>query len=178
MKKILLSVLTLIMSTTLVFAVEILKAETITPISTKKPVEDISVKVLESISLGDINLQKGYVLNGKMIDVVQPQKMGKNATFAFKIMSYEDLNGQKTVLNTPIKVQYRQQMRPNIKRSSFTIGDAGGSGFVFSPHDITIAKESKGVGDFLKKELIKDSMFDTGWDIELKSGQTIKFNVE
>lgn len=178
MKKILLSILTLVLSSTLAFAAEILKAETITPISTKKPVEDISVKVLEAISLGDINVQKGYVLNGKMIDVVQPQKMGKNATFAFKIMSYEDLNGQKTVLKTPIRVQYRQQMRPNLERSSITLGDTSGSGFVFSPHDITIAKESKGVGDFLKKELIKDSMFDTGWDIELKSGQTIKFNVE
>lgn len=178
MKRILLSVLTLIFSTSLVFATEILKAEAITPISTKKPTEDISVKVLEAITFGEINAQKGYILNGKMIDIVPPQKMGKNATFTFKIMSYQDLNGLKTVLKTPIKIQYRQQMRPNIERSSITVGDMSDSGFVFSPHDITIAKESKGVGDFLKKELIKDSIFDTGWDIELKSGQTIKFNVE
>lgn len=67
-------------------------------------------------------------------------------------------------------------MRPNIERSSITIG--GDSGFVFSPRDIELAKESSSVGDFLKKELIKDSPLDTGWDIELKKGDSVKFNIQ
>lgn len=168
-------VLSLIISQS-VFAAEILRAKAITPISTKHPSEFISVQVTGDTEINGNRFEKGYILSGKMTNVIQPQTMYKNATFTFEILTYKDLNGNVHELSAPIEVKYRQQMRPNIERSSITIG--GDSGFVFSPRDIELAKESSSVGDFLKKELIKDSPLDTGWDIELKKGDSVKFNIQ
>lgn len=178
MKKILAALIFSLFISHSVLAAEILRAKALTPISTKHPSEFISVQVVSDIEINGNLFEKGFILSGKMINVVQPQAMCKNATFTFEILEYKDLNGNVQELSSPIKVKYRQQMRPNLERSSITIGDTDDSGFVFSPKDIEIAKESSSVGDFLKKEMIKDSPFDTGWDIELKKGDSIKFNIQ
>ena len=176
MKKFLLTAAMLCVSANFAFAGDVLKVKAVSSISTKHP-SDIAVQVKDPATVGNLEVQQGYILYGKMVDVVPPQKMGKNAQFSFEILSYRDANGIEHSLNAPITIKYRQQMRPNMERSSFTIGDETGSGVTFSPYDIKLAKESTSVGDFLKKELIKDSPLDTGWEIELKPGDSLKFNL-
>lgn len=176
MKKFLLAIAMFCVCTNFAFANGILKVKAVTPISTKAP-SDIAVQVKEPAVVGDLELNSGCILYGKMVDVIPPQKMGKNAQFSFEILSFRDESGIEHNLKSPITIKYRQQMRPNLERSSFTVGDESGSGVTFSPYDIKLAKESSSAGEFLKKELIKDSPLDTGWEIELKAGDSLKFNL-
>lgn len=178
MKKFFLVLMMCLLTQCSVFAEGTLKVMAVTPISTKTPSENITVQALEDKSIGSLNISKGYVLYGKMIDVVAPRRMGKNACFSIKLISYDDLRGKNHLLQNQIILPYRQQMRPNYRRSSITVGSEAGSGFTFSPYDIDLAKESTGVLDFLKKEAIKDSIFDTGWEIELKKDDIFRFNIK
>src|SRR5574344_163659 len=74
-----------------VFASQILRVKAITPISTKNPTKYISVSVLDDATYKNLNFTKGYILYGEMVDVIQPHKMGKHATFSFKIISFTDV---------------------------------------------------------------------------------------
>lgn len=111
----------LCVSANFVFAGDVHKVKAVSSISTKYP-SDIAVQVKDSATVGNLEVHQGYILYGKMVDAVPPQKMGKNAQFSFEILSYRDANGIEHALNAPITIKYRQQMRPNMKRSSFTIG--------------------------------------------------------
>ena len=111
----------LCVSANFVFAGDVLKVKAVSSISTKYP-SDIAVQVKDPATVGNLEVHQGYILYGKMVDAVPPQKMGKNAQFSFEILSYRDANGIEHALNAPITIKYRQQMRPNMERSSFTIG--------------------------------------------------------
>lgn len=111
----------LCVSANFVFAGDVLKVKAVSSISTKYP-SDIAVQVKDPATVGNLEVHQGYILYGKMVDAVPPQKMGKNAQFSFEILSYRDANGIEHALNAPITIKYRQQMRPNMERSSFAIG--------------------------------------------------------
>lgn len=113
----------LCVSANFVFAGDVLNVKAVSSISTKYP-SDIAVQVKDPATVGNLEVHQGYILYGKMVDAVPPplQKMGKNAQFSFEILSYRDANGIEHALNAPITIKYRQQMRPNMERSSFTIG--------------------------------------------------------
>ena len=108
-------------SANFVFAGDVLKVKAVSSISTKYP-SDIADQVKDPATVGNLEVHQGYILYGKMVDAVPPQKMGKNAQFSFEILSYRDANGIEHALNAPITIKYRQQMRPNMERSSFAIG--------------------------------------------------------
>lgn len=172
MKKILTLFAVILLSTVSAFASDTMKVKALTPLSTKNPTTDMSVSVIKDTTYKSYNFLQGYVLTGEMVDVIQPQKYGKNATFSFKITSYTDLNNKKYNLNEPLTVKYRQQIKPNYERSTISSGNVE-----FSPYDITLMKESKSVGEFIKKDLTKDSFWQPGWDIKIKSGETFSFNL-
>ncbi|MDD3238201.1 MAG: hypothetical protein PHV37_08920 [Candidatus Gastranaerophilales bacterium] len=180
MKKLLTALTILTLMTLPAFAEPMqIKVKAISYISTKTPTPYINVTTLADATLPtDLFLPKGTILYGNMIDIVQPQKYGKNATFSFQLTEYKKANGIKQTLAQPIILKYKQQMRPNFERSTFSVEGNNGWATEFSPHDITLMKESTSPVDFLKKEMIKDSIFDTGWQIELKPGNTLFFKYE
>src|SRR5574344_801330 len=165
MKKLFILFITFLLTLSTVFASQILRVKAVTPISTKNPTKNISVLVLENVVYKNFNFAKGDILYGEMINVIQPRKMGKNATFSFKITSYEDLKNVEHALSEPITINYRQQLKPNFERSEFSSGN-----LCFSPYDVTLMKESKSVGDFIIKDTFKDSFWQPGWQIEIKTG--------
>jgi hypothetical protein len=158
-------------------ATETLKVMAVTPISTEKPSENITVQALEDISIGDWDIMKGFVLYGKMIDVVQPQKYGKNAKFSMQITSYDDLRGVNHTLKSPLTLPYRQQLRPNYERSELSFGNGSGSSINISPYDFKLMKESTSVWDYIKKDSTKDSFWQPGWQIDLKKDDIFRFNL-
>src|SRR5574344_351631 len=137
-----------------------------------KAITPISVQVLDNVSYNSFNFVEGNILYGEMVDVIQPQKYGKNATFSFKIVSFLDNNGIKHTLSKPITIKYRQQLKPNFERSTFSSGC-----WSFSPYDVTLMKESSSVGAFIKKDTFKDAFWQPGWQIIIKSGDNFHFNL-
>lgn len=177
MKKLVWIFIFFVMITQVVYSVETLKVRAITPISTENPQENITVEALQDITVGGFDIMKGYTLYGKMIDVVPPQKMGKNANFSMKIVAYDDFKDVRHELAKPVILKYRQQMRPNFERSTFSIGCERDSGLQFSPYDIKLMKESTSVWDYIKKDVTKDSFWQPGWGIILKKDDVFKFNI-
>lgn len=94
----------LCVSANFVFAGDVLKVKAVSSISTKYP-SDIAVQVKDPATVGNLEVHQGYILYGKMVDAVPPQKMGKNAQFSFEILSYRDANGIEHALNAPITIK-------------------------------------------------------------------------
>ena len=139
----------LCVSANFVFAGDVLKVKAVSSISTKYP-SDIAVQVKDPATVGNLEVHQGYMLYGKMHRT------------RFECADYHQISSTNAPEHGTLIVYNR---------------DETGSGVAFSPYDKKLAKESTSAGDFLKKELIKDSPLDTGWKIELKPGDSLKFNL-
>ncbi|MCR5265055.1 MAG: hypothetical protein K6E29_00500, partial [Cyanobacteria bacterium RUI128] len=72
---------------------EVMAVQAITTVSTDKPDSVIKVKVIRDCKLGDVELKIGYILEGKMLNVINPKRLKRNASFTFYPTYYHDLNG-------------------------------------------------------------------------------------
>ncbi len=70
-----------------------IQVQAMSDFSSENPPENYSVKVLEDVYIEDqIVLQNGFILNGKIVDVKDPKRLKRNATFTFVPLEYIDLN--------------------------------------------------------------------------------------
>ena len=152
----------------------ILKGKAVEEISTAAPKDIISVTVSRNIALdNDIVLKKGYVLTGKMLNIVEPGQWHHNATFTFIPTSYTDTNGVKHAITKEIKGTYRQKMKPDYKHSEITAG-----WLMFSPAYID---DTKKILNGETKEVWNDyanrtTPWGKGVQIDIKPNETIYFN--
>ena len=153
---------------------EVLKAKAVDEISTASPKDVISVKLSRDFLLdGEIDLKKGYILTGKMLNVKSPESWHHNATFTFIPQYYKDTNGQEHRITKEIKATYRQKMKPDLKHSEITAGS-----FMFSPAYIDDTKkilngETKEVWDEYSN---RTTPWGKGEQIDIKPNETIYFN--
>mgnify|MGYP006916234271 CR=1 FL=1 len=75
-----------------VFA-ETLKVEALTEFSTAKPVKTMQVKITEQGFYDNVDLNEGYILSGKIVNIVAPKRLKRDARFSFIPEHYTDLNG-------------------------------------------------------------------------------------
>jgi hypothetical protein len=76
-------------------------------ISTANPPTSTSVILLESLTISDtLIIEAGSTLKGKVVDVVSPKRLKRDATFSFKPDSYTDLNGKNRKIKSNIKATY------------------------------------------------------------------------
>lgn len=153
---------------------EVMKAKAVEEISTTAPRDIISVVLVRDFVLdSETTLKKDYILTGKMLDIKKPDKWHQNATFTFIPTSYTDLNGTKHEITKEIKATYRQKMKPDLKHSEITVGNA-----MFSPAYIDDAKKiAKGEG----KEVFDDycdrtTPWGKGVEIDIKPDEVLYFN--
>jgi len=101
--------------------------QAVTEISTEHPQNIIKVRVMRDCTLGSIQLGIGYVLEGKMLSVTDPQRLKRDAGFTFYPMNYTDFSGKKT----HIPVLYVGTFTPKFeidaaklaKSAALTVGD-------------------------------------------------------
>src|SRR5574344_2111479 len=160
---------------------EVFKAVTMQAINTENPPSTVELEAISNMDLGDIQIEKGYVLYGDFIDLIPPRAWGKNATFSVKLTKYKDLRGDEHAIQGEHVIKYRQALRPQYDRAEFSLmGSSDGgrteSGVCFSPYDIKLMKESKNVGEFLWKDMNKDSAWNPGFELKYKPKETIYFN--
>lgn len=153
---------------------KVLKGEAVEEISTTSPKEIISVRVSKDFSLEEgINLEKGYILTGKMLDITSPEKWHQNASFTFIPISYTDLSNKTHLITNEIKGTYRQKLQPDYKHSEITVGNV-----LFSPSYVDNTKkiihgETKEVWDDYAN---RSTPWGKGTQIDIKPNETIYFN--
>lgn len=175
MKKIVLFALIMSLCSFSAVRAEVLKGKAIEEISTTAPKETISIKIVKKVSLDEeIVLKKGYILKGKMVDIVQPKEWHHNASFTFIPTSYIDLDGKEYLIKKEIKATYRQKLKPDYKHSEITLGS-----LMFSPAYVDDTKkiiqgETKEVWDEYAN---RSTPWGKGIQIDIKPKETIYFNL-
>ena len=85
--------------------------EALDDFTTEQPPQAMSIKVLEDINLDDgLSLNNGFVVNGKIVDVTDPKRLKRNATFTFVPVYYEDLNGNINEIKGDYSAKYTTKL--------------------------------------------------------------------
>ena len=174
MKKIILCSVVVLLSLFSSVQAGVLKGKAVDEISTTAPKETISIYVSKNVSLGDIDLKKGYILTGKMVNITAPEEWHHNASFTFIPTSYTDLEGKSHKFAKEVKTTYRQKMKPDYKHSEITAGS-----LMFSPAYID---DTKKILNGETKEVWEDyanrsTPWGKGDQIDIKPNETIYFNI-
>lgn len=95
MKKLCLSILCILgLLSQPVFA-KMVAVQALDDFSTENPSRVMSVKMLEDITLDEtLTFKTGDILDGKVVDVTDPKRLKRNATFSFVPLSYKNENGE------------------------------------------------------------------------------------
>lgn len=154
---------------------DVLKAKAVDTISTTSPKEIISVRLVKDFNLdSETKLKEGYVLTGKMLDVVSPDKWHHNASFTFIPTSYTDNAGNKYEITKEIKAEYKQKIRPI--HTEWGVGLPNGT--YFSPQYVSdITRMAKGESKQVVDEYVdRTTPWGKGIQIEIKPNELIYFN--
>ena len=174
MKKSFLYILALSIAMVIPVQAEVLKAKAVDGVSTTSPKEVISVKLVRDFALdSETTLKKDYILTGKMLDIVSPDKWHQNASFTFIPTSYKDLEGNEYAIKKEIKATYRQKIKPISKEWGVGVGD-----LYFSPSYIDNAKrmargETKQVFD---EFCDKTTPWGKGIQVDIKPDEVLYFD--
>ena len=174
MKKSIFFITVLSLFTCIAANADVLKARAVETISTKSPKEVISVKLVRDFALdNETTLKEGYVLTGKMLDIVAPDKWHHNASFTFIPTSYKDTEGKEYKIEKEVRATYRQKIKPVSKEWGVGVGD-----LYFTPSYIDNTKrivkgESKQVFD---EFCDKTTPWGKGIQIDIKPDEVIYFN--
>lgn len=72
-----------------------LAVEALNDFSTENPSARMSIKILEDLAIDDnVVFSEGTVVDGKVVDVTDPKRLKRDATFTFVPLSYVDKNGK------------------------------------------------------------------------------------
>jgi hypothetical protein len=94
--------------------------------STAKPPASITVELLDNVDLDEnTTLSAGTAVQGKLIDVVSPKRLKKDATFSFEPTSYKDANGETKVLHTNTIAKYSKTLDKGQLAKSAALGVGG-----------------------------------------------------
>ena len=181
MRRLFLPVFILIMAASLpASAAQKVKVTALTPFNSLNPVSTMKVITLEKAEFDNgIVFEDGTVIYGDIIDIKQPKRAKRNASFKFKPTSYM-YNGQTHTINDPKFIAKYSEYKQLDKAELATSAAATAGGFLFH---IPLLSESvsflKGVvknpeDNRLKSgavQVYKDSIFsyvEEGKDIDLK----------
>lgn len=91
--------------------------------STENPPSSMSVKVLEDLNLDDeLIFHNGYIINGKIVDVEDPKRLKRNATFTFVPIEYTDLSGQTRSITGYFPAKYTTKLNKGELAKSAALG--------------------------------------------------------
>lgn len=95
MKKIFVYVMFTLLSVAPAIA-ETMAVQSLSEISTEKPEAIIKLKVARNCKLDNVELKEGYILEGKILNVIDPKRLKQDAKFTFYPTYYTNLKGKKS----------------------------------------------------------------------------------
>ena len=116
------SLLSLLLLASPVFA-KTVAVEAMSGFTTENPPREMSVKLLEDIVLDDnTTLAADYILDGKIVDVTDPKRLKRNATFTFVPVSYKDKNGKVSQIKAYCPAKYTTKINKGELAKSVGLG--------------------------------------------------------
>lgn len=88
LKKIWLSILCFCLQVSISYAAVHIKVASMQDFTTDKPSKELDVKVLEAVELGEYNIKESSTLHCQVLEVVDPKRGKRNATFYVRPLSY------------------------------------------------------------------------------------------
>jgi hypothetical protein len=170
------------------YAAQTVEVYALEEISTANPPTSTSVKILESLTISDKNvIEAGSTIKGKVVDVVSPKRLKRDATFSFKPETYTDLNGKTKKIKSNITATYTTP----IDKGELAKGAALGVGSYFVKGlSVGVAAVSGAVkneeGNRVKSSLTSAyeatpvSYIEKGEDLDIKKDQHfyLKFQIQ
>lgn len=86
----------------------------VSTIHTNHPSDVVKVKVLRNCTLDNVPLKIGYVLEGK-INVTDPKRLKRNATFTFTPETYTDLEGNVEKFTYALEGKFTEEFQLDAK---------------------------------------------------------------
>lgn len=103
--------------------------EALNEFSTENPSTKMSVKILEDLVIDDnVVFKEGTVVNGKIVDVTDPKRLKRDATFTFIPLSYVDKNDKTVTIKGYYPAKYTTKL--NKGELAKNVGLGVGSFFV------------------------------------------------
>ena len=86
-----------------------IEVESLSDFTTENPPSSITVKLLEPLELApDVILKAGVKVSGKLIDVVSPKRLKRDASFSFKPEYYLTEDGKKHNIDIDVVASYTE----------------------------------------------------------------------
>lgn len=91
--------------------------------TTEKPSHTLQVKILEGIVLDEnLMFENGYIVEGRIVDVKNPKRLKRNATFSFVPTSFIDENGKITYIKGYYPAKYTTKINKGQLAKSAALG--------------------------------------------------------
>ena len=150
MKRRILTALSLLLLTSAANA-ETLKVEAITPFTTENPPEKIQLRAIGEIQLTPkVKINEGDILTGALIDIKDPKRLKRNATFKYNIKTVTNAQGVTTKVKENNIAKYEPAFKLDKKElakdAALTVGDHFVEGISMGFHAIegAVSPEAEG----------------------------------
>ncbi len=152
--------------------------------TTENPPELMSIKILEDVIIDDsLSFKNGDIIKGKVVDVTDPKRLKRNATFSFVPVSYTDSNGDTIEIKGYYPAKYTTKLNKGELAKSAALGVGNffvkGLSMGYSAVEGAVKNEKNNRFKSSVTEVYEDSVFsyvEKGGEIVIKKEQPFFLN--
>lgn len=97
--------------------------EALSNFTTENPPKEMSIKLLEDIAVDDtLTIKAETIVDGNVVDVTDPKRLKRNASFTFVPTSYKDERGQVVVIKNYYPAKYTTKVNKGQLAKSAALG--------------------------------------------------------
>ena len=97
--------------------------EAMSDFTTENPPKEMSVKLLEDVVVDEnLTIKAEDIIDGTVIDVTDPKRLKRNATFTFVPTSYKDKDGKVVVIKNYCPAKYTTKVNKGELAKSAVLG--------------------------------------------------------
>ncbi len=184
MRKIFLYIILILCMITQPVWAKAIEVQALDDFSTEKPSSSMRIKILEDIVIDEtITLDSGCVVEGKIVDVADPKRLKRDASFTFVPLAYTDLSGKTYDIKGYYPAKYTTKLNKGELAKTAALGV--GSFFVkglslgYSAIEGAVKNEKDNRFKSSVNEVYEDSPFsyiEKGGEIVIQKGQNFFLN--
>ena len=97
--------------------------EALSGFTTENPPKEMSIKLLEDVAVDDtLTIKAETIVDGNVVDVTDPKRLKRNASFTFVPTSYRDERGQVVVIKNYYPAKYTTKINKGQLAKSAALG--------------------------------------------------------
>ncbi len=158
--------------------------EAMSSFTTENPPKEMSIKLLEDVAIDDdLTIKSETVVDGNVVDVTDPKRLKRNATFTFVPTSYKDNNGKVVVIKNYYPAKYTTKINKGQLAKSAALGVGNffvkGLSFGYSAVEGAIKNEKDNRFKSSVNEVYQDSPLsyvEKGEELVIEKGQLFFLN--